>query len=162
MDLDEDEARERRTGDTFNPKKDPSIIISTTPKGKKRLIPNTIGSTPPGSATRGSPNAARIVNNPTKEIQSSGSSPNETPLCSPSLKTYHTSETNTSKTLTTGGLAAGSVSPSRIRPKLGLLKAQTSTSFDNTFDSSRTFEGSDALDYATDNYLSDISCDITE
>ena len=163
LDLDEDEARERRTGDTFNPKKDPSII-STTPKGKKRVavIPNTIGSTPPSSATRGSPNASRIMNNPTKEIQSSGSSLNETPLCSPSLKTYHTSGTNASKTLTTGGPAPGSVSPSRIRPKLGLLKAQTSTSFDNTFDSTRTFEGSDTLDYATDNYLSDISCDITE
>jgi len=159
LDLDEDEARERRTGDTFNPKKDPSIIISTTPKGKKRVavIPNTIGSAPPSSATRGSPNARRIMNNPTNEMQSSGSSPNETPLCSPSLKTYHTSGTNTSKTMTTG-----SNSPSRMRPKLGLLKAQTSTSFDNTFDSTRTFEGSDTLDYATDNYLSDISCDITE
>ena len=162
LDLDEEEARERRTGDTFNPKKNPSIITSTTPKGKKRVIPNTIGSAPPSSATRGSPNASRIMSNPTNEIQSSGSSPNETPLCSPSLKTYHTSGTNTSKTLTAGGLAPGSVSPSRIRPKLGLLKAQTSTSFDNTFDSTRTFEGSDTLDYATDNYLSDISCDITE
>ena len=159
LDLDEDEAKERRTGDTFNPKKDPSLIISTTPKGKKRVavIPNTSGSTPPSSTTRGSPNARRIMNNPTNEMQSSGSSPNETPLCSQSLKTYHTSGTNTSKTMTTG-----SVSPSRIRPKLGLLKAQISTSFDNTFDSTRTFEGSDTLDYATDNYLSDISCDITE
>jgi len=159
LDLDEDEAKERRTGDTFNPRKDPSLIISTTPKGKKRVavIPNTSGSTPPSSTTRGSPNARRIMNNPTNEMQSSGSSPNETPLCSPSLKTYHTSGTNTSKTMTTA-----SVSPSRIRPKLGLLKAQTSTSFDNTFDSTRTFEGSDTLDYATDNYLSDISCDITE
>ena len=164
LDLDEDEARERRTGDTFNPKKDPSIIISTTPKGKKRVavIPNTIGSTSPSSGTRGSPNAGRIMNNPTSEIKSSGPSPNETPLCSPSLKTYHTSGTNTNKTPTTGVLPPGSVSPSRIRPKLGLLKAQTSTSFDNTFDSTRTFEGSDTLDYATDNYLSDISCDITE
>ena len=164
LDLDEDEAKERRTGDTFNPKKDPSIIISTTPKGKKRVavIPNTIGSTSPSSTTRGSPNSRRVMNNPTSEMQSSGSSPNETPLCSPSLNTYHTSRTSTSKTLTTGGLAPGSVSPSRIRPKLGLLKAQTSTSFDNTFDSSRTFEGSDTLDYSTDNYLSDISCDITE
>ena len=159
LDLDEDEAKERRTGDTFNPKKDPSLIISTTPKGKKRVavIPNTIGSTSPSSTTRGSPNARRIMNNPTNEMQSSGSSPNETPLCSPSLKTYHTSGTNTSKTMTTG-----SNSPSRMRPKLGLLKAQSSTSFDNTFDSTRTFEGSDTLDYATDNYLSDISCDITE
>ena len=159
LDLDEDEAKERRTGDTFNPKKDPSLIISTTPKGKKRVavIPNTSGSTPPSSTTRGSPNARRIMNNPTNEMQSSGSSPNETPLCSPSLKTYHTSGTNTSKTMTTG-----SNSPSRMRPKLGLLKAQSSTSFDNTFDSTRTFEGSDTLDYATDNYLSDISCDITE
>ena len=33
LDLDEDEARERRTGDTFNPKKDPSLITITTPLG---------------------------------------------------------------------------------------------------------------------------------
>merc|ERR1719362_2602376 len=59
LDLDEDEAKERRTGDTFNPKKDPSIIISTTPKGKKRVavIPNKISSTSPSSTTRGSPNS---------------------------------------------------------------------------------------------------------
>ena len=92
--------------------------------------------------------------------QSSGSSPSETPLCSPSLNNTHTI-TNSSKTLIADG-GPGSVSPSRVRPKLGMLKGQTSTSLDNTFDSSRTLEGNDTFDYGTDNYLSDISCDITE
>jgi hypothetical protein len=93
---------------------------------------------------------------------SSGSSPSETPLCSPSLNNTHTIS-NSSRTLNvneTGG--PGSVSPSRARPKLGMLKGQTSSSLDNTFDSSRTLEGNDTFDYATDNYYSDISCDITE
>ena len=36
LDLDEEEAKEKSTGDTFNPKKEPSVSLTTTPKGKKR------------------------------------------------------------------------------------------------------------------------------
>ena len=158
LDLDEEEAKERSTGDTFNPKKEPSVSLTTTPKGKKRPAPHS-----PNNHSRGSPNTTRgmLHVNKTNENLSSGSSPSETPLCSPSLQHTKSSTLNTSKTLT-AGIAHDNASPSRARLKLGAIKAQTSTSFDNTFDSSRTLEGSDTFDCATDNYLSDISCDVTE
>ena len=155
-DLDEEEAKERSTGDTFNPKKEPSVSLTTTPKGKKRSIPHS-----PNNISRGSPTATRGILHASKtnESLSSGSSPSETPICSsPTLHHTHSTSMNTSKTLTAGIGPTGSVSPSRVRPKLGATKGQTSTSFDNTFDSSRV----STFDYATDNYLSDISCDVTE
>ena len=157
--------RERKTGDTFNPKKDPIVIpLITTPKGKKRAssTPSRSRSMSPNNVQQGSPIISKGPTTPSmvNENLSSGSSPSETPLCSPSLNKSHLT-TNSSKTLTIG-VGPGSVSPSRVRPKLGLMRGQTSTSLDNTFDSSRTFEGNDSFDLATDNYLSDISCDITE
>ena len=160
VDLDEEEAKEKRTGDTFNPKKEPSVSLTTTPKGKKRTIPHS-----PKNSSRGSPSASRGMLNAhkTSENLSSASSPSETPLCStPTLQHTNLISANTSKTLTAGIVPPGSVSPARNQPKLGAIKGQTSTSFDNTFDSSRTIEGNDTFDYATDNYLSDISCDVTE
>ena len=160
LDLDEEEAKEKSTGDTFNPKKEPSVSLTTTPKGKKRTIPQS-----PKNNSRGSPSATRGIlhSYKTNENLSSGSSPSETPLCSsPTLQNTYSISTNVSKTLTAGIAQQERKSPSRSRPKLGAIKGQTSTSFDNTFDSSRTIEGNDAFDYATDNYLSDISCDVTE
>ena len=168
IDLDEDEAKERKTGDTFNPNKEPFSITITTPEGNRRstkdvekrmnAVMPTMQAASLQTDRRGSPVTPNRANTPTNLAESSayGASPVETPICSPDLSSSHLPSTDNSKTLTPGGTSA--VSPATIRPKLGQLKGQTSTSLD----SSRTLDGNDTFDYSTDNYLSDISCDIPE
>ena len=132
MDLDEDEAKERKTGDTFNPKKDPSSITITTPVGKRRPtkdVEKRMNAVMPIMQDdslqidrRGSPVAPNRVNTPPNLIETPpyGASPVETPICSPSLSSSHLPSTDNSKTLTPGGTSEGS--PATIRPKLGMLK----------------------------------------
>ena len=154
IDLDEDEAKERKTGDTFNPNKEPFSITITTPEGKRRstkdvekrmnAVMPTMQAASLQTDRRGSPVTPNRANTPTNQAES------------PDLSSSRLTSTDNSKTLTPGGTSA--VSPATIRPKLGQLKGQTSTSLD----SSRTLDGNDTFDYSTDNYLSDISCDIPE